>query len=42
MPIGYQIINQEQLYFITLQLGFLDVEVLTTKWKTYSQARGLH
>ena len=36
MPTRYQIKDQEQLHFTTLQLGFLAVEFLTTKWKTYS------
>jgi len=36
MPTGCQIKDQEQLHFITLQLVFLAVEVLTTKEKTYS------
>jgi len=36
MPTGYPIQDHEHLHFITLQLVFGGVEVLTTKWKTYS------
>jgi len=42
MPTVYQIKDQEQLHFITLQLCFLAVEVLTRKWKTNSSVRDLH